>query len=107
MSPVALVDEVRALLWIIDHQLTGPINLVAPSPVTNADFTSELATALHRRALLNAPAVALRAALGREMANELLLVSQRVAPERLLSSGFTFRYPDVASALGEVLTSHT
>jgi uncharacterized protein (TIGR01777 family) len=105
MSPISLIDEVRAILWIIDHQLTGPINLVAPSPLTNRDFTSELASALHRRALLNVPSPALRAALGREMANELLLVSQRVTPQRLLASGFVFQYPDAASAVREVLAS--
>ncbi len=107
VSPIALVDEVRAIQWIIDHQLTGPINLVAPSPVTNRDFTSELASALHRRAFLSVPASALRAALGREMANELLLVSQRVTPQRLLASGFVFQCPDVGSALREVLTSRS
>lgn len=105
MSPVALIDEVRAILWIIDHQLTGPINLVAPSPLTNRDFTSELASALHRRAFLTVPSLALGAALGREMANELVLVSQRVTPRRLLSSGFVFQCPDASSALGEVLGS--
>ena len=105
MSPIALIDEVRALLWIIDHQLTGPLNVVAPSPLTNRDFTSELASALHRRAFLNVPSPALRVVLGREMANELLLVSQRVTPDRLLASGFVFQCPDVASALREVLVT--
>jgi uncharacterized protein len=105
MSPVALIDEVRAILWIIDRQLSGPINLVAPSPLTNRDFTSELAIALHRRAFVNVPALALRAALGREMANELLLVSQRVVPQRLLTSGFEFRCPDAPSALRDSVAS--
>jgi uncharacterized protein (TIGR01777 family) len=107
MSPIALIDEVRALLWIIDHQLTGPLNLVAPSPVTNRDFTVELASALRRRAFLKVPAAALRAVLGREMADELLLVSQRVTPQRLVASGFVFQCPDVATALHEVLASRT
>jgi uncharacterized protein len=107
MSPISLTDEVRALQWIIDQQLTGPVNLVAPSPTTNRDFTRELASALHRRAFLPVPSALLRAALGREMANELLLVSQRVTPQRLVDSGFVFRYPDTPSALSEVLASHT
>jgi uncharacterized protein (TIGR01777 family) len=107
MSPVALIDEVRALLWIIDRQLTGPINLVAPTPLTSGDFARELASALHRPAFLNVPAPALRAALGREMANELLLVSQRVMPQQLLASGFDFRCPETLSALRETLASRS
>jgi uncharacterized protein len=105
MSPISLIDEVRALLWIIDRRLIGPLNLVAPSPLINRDFAHDVATALHRRAFLNVPSPALRAVLGREMANELLLVSQRVIPQRLLASGFVFRCPDTPSALSEVLTS--
>jgi uncharacterized protein len=105
MSTIALFDEVRAILWIIDRQLTGPLNLVAPSPLTNRDFTNELASALHRRAFLTVPSLALRAALGREMANELVLVSQRVTPKRLLESGFVFQYPDAPSAVRDVLAS--
>jgi uncharacterized protein (TIGR01777 family) len=107
MSPISLLDEVRAILWIIDHQLIGPLNLVAPLALTNRDFTHDAASALHRRAFLNVPSPALRAALGREMANELLLVSQRVTPQRLLASGFVFQCPDAPSVLREVLASHT
>ena len=107
MSPIALIDEVRSLLWIIDHQLTGPLNLVAPTPLTNRDFTNELASALRRRAFLQVPASALRVALGREMADELLLVSQRVTPQRLVASGFEFQCPDAAIALRDVLASST
>lgn len=106
MSPISLVDEVRAILWIIDHQLTGPINLVAPTPITNRDFTHTLASVLSRHARLVIPAFAVRAALGREMANELLLASQRVTPQQLLASGFVFEHPDAQSALRETLVSH-
>jgi uncharacterized protein (TIGR01777 family) len=105
MSPISLVDEVRAILWIIDHQLTGPINLVAPTPTTNNDFTRELASALSRRAFLAVPTFALRVALGREMANELLLASQRVMPQQLLASGFVFEHSDMNSVLRAALTS--
>jgi uncharacterized protein (TIGR01777 family) len=105
MSPISLVDEVRAILWIIDHQLTGPINLVAPTPITNRDFTHSLASALSRRAFLAIPTFALRAVLGREMANELLLASQRVTPQQLLSSGFVFEHLDAQSALRAMLSS--
>jgi uncharacterized protein len=107
MSTIALSDDVRAILWIIDRQLTGPLNVVAPSPLTNRDFVDELASTLHRRAFLNVPSLALRVALGREMANELLLVSQRVTPQRLQESGFVFQCPDAASAMREALGSHS
>lgn len=99
MSPISLVDEVRAILWILDHRLDGAVNLVAPEPLTNRDFTHHLASLLHRPALLRVPASALRVALGREMADELILCSQRVVPEVLVESGFDFSSRDAASAL--------
>jgi uncharacterized protein (TIGR01777 family) len=105
MSTISLVDEVRAILWIVDHQLTGPINLVAPTPITNRDFTLALASVLSRRAFLTVPPFAIRATLGREMADELLLASQRVAPHQLLSSGFVFDHLDTQSALRATLAS--
>jgi uncharacterized protein len=105
MSPISLDDEVRAILWILDRQLTGPINLVAPTPITNRDFTHTLAGELSRRAFLAIPTVAVRAALGREMANELILASQRVTPQQLLASEFVFEHPDALRALHETLAS--
>jgi NAD dependent epimerase/dehydratase family enzyme len=105
MSPISLDDEVRAILWILDHQLTGPINLVAPTPITNREFTHVLASELSRRAFLAVPTIALRGALGREMANELLLASQRVTPQQLLASEFVFEHPDAQSALRETIAS--
>lgn len=82
--------------------LSGPVNAVAPNPVTNAELSRTLARVLHRPALLPTPAVALRAALG-EMAEELLLSSTRVWPRQLLESGFRFQYPDLEAALRHVL----
>jgi uncharacterized protein (TIGR01777 family) len=105
MSPISLVDEVRAILWIVDHQLTGPINVVAPTPITNREFTYALASALSRRAFVVVPAFALRTVLGEEMANDLLLVSQRVTPRQLLASEFVFDHPDAPSALRAALAS--
>ncbi len=105
MSPVALSDEVRAIEWALDHQLTGPLNLVGPSPVTNFTLTRLLAAALRRPSFLRVPKVALRIALGREMADELVLTSQRVVPRRLLESGFEFVSPDVATALAREVSS--
>jgi NAD dependent epimerase/dehydratase family enzyme len=78
------------------------VNGVAPEAVTNADFTATLARVLRRPALLPVPAAAARLAFG-EMADALLLASARVLPERLLKSGFAFRFPDLEGALVHVL----
>jgi len=106
MSPIALVDEVRAILWTIDHRVEGPINLAAPEPMTNRAFSEALGAALRRPVLLRVPRAALSLALGAEMADELLLVSQRVVPKRLLDSGFEFRARDGASIIEWALTSN-
>lgn len=95
---ISLADEVRAIRFLLEHdQLSGPVNLTAPEPVTNAAFTSALASALHRPALLSLPAPLVRGVLG-EVSDE-LLGSVRAVPARLTEAGFNFRYPDLASAL--------
>ncbi len=100
VSWIALEDEANAIVHLLDNDtLSGPFNLTAPNPVTNADMTKAIGAALHRPTLIPAPAFALKAALGSEMAEELLLVSQRVLPTRLLDSGFTFAQPELAGAL--------
>jgi uncharacterized protein (TIGR01777 family) len=81
--------------------LAGPVNAVTPNPVRNSEFTAVLAKTLHRPALLPAPAFALRLALG-EMADALLLVSQKVMPSKLADSGYAFQQPDLESALPDV-----
>ncbi|HNW60308.1 MAG TPA: TIGR01777 family oxidoreductase [bacterium] len=102
-SWVAMADVHRALTFLLEHPVTsGPVNLTAPAPVTNAVFTRTLAHALHRPAFLAAPAFALRLVLG-EMADEMLLSSARVVPARLTAAGFRFAYPDLATALPTVL----
>jgi len=103
MSPISLLDEVRAILWIIDHQITGPVNLSAPQPLTNAQFTKLFARQVRRPALFHVPTVALRGVLGSQMADELLLASQRVVPRVLNESGFAFSHPSVSSALNWAL----
>jgi NAD dependent epimerase/dehydratase family enzyme len=87
---------------IENNSARGAINLVAPQPVQNAEFTKVLAKALHRPALFPAPAFALRFALG-EMADALLLSSQRVAPRALGKLGYRFLHADLTSALAAVL----
>lgn len=103
MSWIALSDVVRAISHIIQtDSLEGAVNLVAPIPVTNAEFTRALGGALHRPAIFPAPAFALRAALG-EMADEALLASTRAVPERLAESGFHFDFPEINGALRSML----
>jgi len=92
-------DLVSAILHAIEcESLGGPVNAVSPNPVTNSEFTRALAKALSRPAVFPLPAFAARLALG-QMADELLLASQRVEPTRLLASGFQFRYPDLTTSL--------
>jgi uncharacterized protein (TIGR01777 family) len=98
LSWISLTDEARAIRFLLGSaDAAGPFNLTAPAPVTNAEFTRALATALGRPALLTLPAVVLRTALG-EVASE-LLGSARVIPARLSSAGFSFAHPDIATAL--------
>jgi len=103
MSWISLEDAVAAILFAMDTPaLSGPVNLTAPQPVTNAEFTRALARAVHRPAMLPAPAFALRIALG-EMADEALLASARVVPSRLAGAGFAFANPTVGEALAAAL----
>ncbi|HET9731543.1 MAG TPA: TIGR01777 family oxidoreductase [Acidimicrobiales bacterium] len=102
-SWIGIEDEVGGILHVLDTDLAGPVNLTAPEPVTNAEFTRTLASVLHRPAFLAVPAAVIRLALGREMADETLLAGQRVLPSRLTSSGYRFAHPDLRGALGAVL----
>ena len=103
MSPISIDDEVRAITWVIDRRLDGPVNLVAPEPLTNRDFTRALARATHRRAVAHVPAFALSLALGRDLTEGVVLASQRVLPRRLSESGFVFEAPDATTILASVL----
>jgi uncharacterized protein (TIGR01777 family) len=103
MSWIALEDAVKVLRAAIDDaRWNGALNLVSPEPVRNSDFTRVLASVLHRPAICPAPAFALRLALG-EMADALLLSSQRVLPECLRQYGYAFRYENLEAALHAVL----
>jgi uncharacterized protein (TIGR01777 family) len=99
-------DDVVAVLRLAleNASVTGPLNVVSPQPVTNSQFTKILAAALHRPALFSAPAFALRLALG-EMADALLLSSQRVQPAQLQKLNYPFLHPDLKSALKAALAS--
>jgi len=103
MSWIHMQDHIGAIHHILDHELVqGAVNLVAPSPVRNSEFTETLAKVLSRPALLGLPAFALRLTLG-DMAKELLLASQRVEPAKLLGSGYQFQYSDLRNALLSIL----
>ncbi|HUO49426.1 MAG TPA: TIGR01777 family oxidoreductase [Acidimicrobiales bacterium] len=104
LSWISLADEVAAIVAVLEDQaLSGPVNLVAPQPVTNAEFTSTLARLLHRPAFTRVPRAALRLALGGDMADEVVLASQRVVPARLLAAGFTFAHPELGGALAAAM----
>ena len=103
MSWIALEDVVGGLRFVIENSsLKGPVNFVAPNPVTNAKFTKTLGDVLSRPTILPVPAFAARLAFG-EMADALLLASQRVAPTRLLESGFRFEHEELKPALKHIL----
>jgi uncharacterized protein len=100
-SFVSLVDEVRALAFLLSSDLAGPVNLTAPTPVTNADLTRELGRQLHRPTLFAVPSVAVKLALG-EFSTE-VLSSSRVLPRALESAGFAFNHPTVEQAVATLL----
>ena len=103
MSWITLADAVRAISHALEAtEISGALNTVAPEPVRNADFARELGRVMHRPALLPTPAFALKFALG-EMADALLLASQRVMPARLEQFGFRFLHPQLGTALQTVL----
>lgn len=103
MSWITLEDTIGALLLAIENiAARGPLNFVSPQPVQNLQFTKVLAAALHRPAIFPVPAFGLRLAMG-EMADALLLSSQRVLPKRLESLGYKFLQPDLSSALRAAL----
>ncbi len=104
ISWVALPDAIRAIEFALETMsLAGPVNVVAPNPVTNLEFTRSLGQALHRPTLLRVPAFALRLAFG-EMAEATVLESERVLPTRLRTSGFDFEHPELDAGLRDLLT---
>jgi uncharacterized protein len=102
MSWISIDDLVRILLYALKIEtLKGPVNAVAPKPVTNAEFTRNLGRVLKRPTMFPMPGFAARMAFG-EMADELLLASARVVPAKLEASGFVFRHPDLETALASM-----
>jgi uncharacterized protein len=103
MSWVDRDDAIHAIEWaIVSEGARGVYNVTAPSPVRNRDFTRALGRALHRPAILPAPAFALRLAFG-EMAEEMLLGGQRVVPARGVREGLTLQFPELDACLRHAL----
>jgi uncharacterized protein (TIGR01777 family) len=105
MSWVALEDVLQVIRFAMETaSVQGPVNVTAPQPVTNTEFTHVLAQAMHRPAFFTVPPFALRTLLG-EMADALLLSSQRVLPQALENYGYPFQHRDLRSTLAAILTS--
>jgi uncharacterized protein len=107
MSCIALDDLTAALLHLLSaDSVRGPVNVVSPEPIRNADFTRLLGRLLHRPAMLPVPVLALRVLFG-ELADVVLAASQRVVPAALAETGFVFRHPTIESALRAALDART
>jgi uncharacterized protein (TIGR01777 family) len=96
-SWITLHDVIRAITFLLESKVSGPVNLTSPNPVTNQEFTSALARAMHRPALFPAPAIGLKIALG-GFSSE-ILGSKKVMPQALTDAGFTWDYPHITNAL--------
>ena len=105
MSWISLADEVRAIRYLLEHDIAGPVNLTAPTPVTNAVFTKAMGHVLHRPTFLPIPDFGPKLLVGSELANVLLFEGQRVLPEKLMNAGFEFEQPELEGALRSILTS--
>ena len=99
---IALADELAAIRFLLTRPMSGPVNLTAPAPVTNAEFTRALASVLQKPARLPVPGPALSLVLG-EFAGIGVLAGQRAVPAKLTDAGFTFTHPDLESALRAAL----
>jgi len=100
-SWITLHDQIRAMIFLMNSKIEGPVNITSPNPVTNQEFTAALARALKRPAFFPAPAFALRAVLG-GFSTE-ILGSKKVLPKVLLDNEFEFDYPHLLAALTELV----
>ena len=100
-SWITLHDQIRAIAFLLENKVSGPVNLTSPNPVTNSEFTAGLARAMHRPALFPVPALALKIVLGGFSAE--VLGSKKVMPQALTEAGFTFDYPHISSALEKLV----
>src|SRR5450432_28733 len=103
-SWIARPDHIAAMRFLLDSDLEGPVNLTAPTPVTNREYTRAVAHAVHRPGVFLAPTPALRIALGGLA--ETIVTGPRVVPKRLLDAGFEFGYPEVGAALHALIDAN-
>jgi len=104
-SWIALEDEIRAILHVLEGGLSGPVNLTAPDPVTNKTFMRAVGKALRRPVMLPIPEFVFKTVLGSELAEATLFDSQRVMPAELLEDGFEFHHTDVTATLQKAIGS--
>lgn len=102
-SWISITDEVNAIIHLLTSQISGPVNLTAPEPVTNAGFTKELGRVLSRPTFLPIPPFAPKILLGSELADALLFTGQRVIPSALTRDGFVFTHQTLDAALRALL----
>jgi uncharacterized protein (TIGR01777 family) len=102
-SWISITDEVNAIIHLLTSSVSGPVNLTAPQPVTNTDFTRTLASVVSRPAIVPIPSFGPKLLLGGELANALLFTGQRVVPSVLSNDGFQFTHPTLESALRALL----
>lgn len=100
-SWITLHDQIRAITFLLENKVSGPVNVTSPNPVTNSEFTAGLARAMHRPALFPVPAIALKITLG-GFSSE-ILGSKKVIPQTLTEAGFEFDYPHISSALDKLV----
>lgn len=106
ISWISCDDWVRAVMFVLERGIAGPINLVSPNPVTNEDFTERLGHVLRRPTRVPLPLPLVRRVLGRELVNEALLFSTRAVPRALEDEGFVFDHPDLGVALRALYRTH-
>jgi uncharacterized protein (TIGR01777 family) len=102
-SWISLPDEVSAIVHAVTADVSGPLNLTAPNPATNREFTDVLGDVLHRPTLLPVPAFGPKLVVGADLAQSLLFDSARIVPDALRASGFEFAHPELEGALRSVL----
>ncbi|MGI9606348.1 MAG: TIGR01777 family oxidoreductase, partial [Acidimicrobiales bacterium] len=103
LSWITLDDQIGAILHLLEHDVSGPVNLTAPHPVRNIEFTKALGAALRRPTLIPIPRLALDLRLGKQAVDEMLMASQRIIPEVLLSTGYEFEHETIDAAMEALL----
>ncbi|MEC7578103.1 MAG: DUF1731 domain-containing protein, partial [Actinomycetota bacterium] len=102
-SWISLEDEIRLISWLLSADLSGPVNLTAPNPVTNLEFTKSLGRAVSRPTIFPIPMIGPKLLLGGELASNLIETSARVIPKRALEHGFEFHHSDLEVSLPDIL----